>query len=202
MEEKEACTRIPLHAYQSVKHKQNTARQYACMRHAHIACIQAKQHCMPCMRYKASTTVGTCRIGLTSSGLMQLHAGSAHRRESRARVRGCDKPSAICRRQPAGGCPLKDGATSTVRPRAYHAQIAVNHVSARRPEEYCPNRPHSGRTLSASGPLYRPPPVALKRPVQLPCAATMGRTCSSPSAPTTASSCPHEGCRVNSKCVR
>jgi hypothetical protein len=38
------------------KHQQNTARQYACMRSMHThQCMQAKQQCMPGMRYKASS---------------------------------------------------------------------------------------------------------------------------------------------------
>ena len=56
----------------------------------------------------------------------------------------------------------------------HRAQIAANHMCARRPAKYCPNRPRSRHTLSASNPLHHPPAVAPERRFRPP------RPCSPP----------------------
>ena len=61
--------------------------------------------------------LGTGRLGLASFRLLQLRAGSAHRRKSRAHVRCCNMLTAICRRMMSTASErlsLENGALSAV----------------------------------------------------------------------------------------
>ena len=68
----------------------------ACDMHTKHACIQAKQHRMQGIQYKASSALGTGRLVLASCGQLQLLAVSVPDVASRAHVRCCNKSTAIC----------------------------------------------------------------------------------------------------------